>query len=49
MRYRRPNPRLAKIHRSYSVDEVSCLLDIHTNMIGPIDLDAEAEPADEIR
>ena len=31
MGYRRPNPRLAKIHRSYSVDEVSRLFKIHKN------------------
>ena len=28
---RHPNPRLAKIHRSYSVDEVSRLFKIHKN------------------
>jgi hypothetical protein len=30
---RRPNYRLAKIHRSYSVDEVSKLLDVHRNTV----------------
>jgi Helix-turn-helix domain len=30
---RRPNPRLAKIHRSYSVDEVSRLFVIHKNTV----------------
>lgn len=30
---RRPNPRLAKIHRNYSVDEVSRLFAIHKNTV----------------
>lgn len=30
---RLPNPRLAKIHRSYTVDEVACLYGIHKNTI----------------
>jgi Helix-turn-helix domain len=30
---RRPNPRLAKIHRNYSVDDVSRLLNIHKNTV----------------
>ena len=33
MGYRHPNPRLAKIHRSYSVDEVSRLLSVHKNTV----------------
>ncbi len=31
MRKRRPNPRLAKIHRNYSVEEIATLYDIHKN------------------
>jgi hypothetical protein len=31
MGYRHPNPRLAKIHRSYSVEEVSRLFKVHKN------------------
>jgi hypothetical protein len=30
---RRPNPRLAKIHRSYSVEEVSRLFGVHKNTV----------------
>jgi len=30
---RHPNPRLAKIHRSYSVEEVSRLFDLHKNTV----------------
>jgi hypothetical protein len=30
---RHPNPRLAKIHRSYSVDELARLFNIHKNTI----------------
>jgi len=30
---RRPNPRLAKIHRSYSVDELARLFTVHKNTI----------------
>ena len=30
---RRPNPRLAKIHRSYSVEEVSRIFEIHKNTV----------------
>jgi len=30
---RRPNPRLAKIHRSYSVDEMARLFNVHKNTI----------------
>lgn len=30
---RRPNPRLAKIHRSYSVEEIACLFGIHKNTV----------------
>jgi hypothetical protein len=30
---RRPNPRLAKIHRNYSVDDVSRLFNIHKNTV----------------
>ena len=30
---RHPNPRLAKIHRSYTVDEVAALFDIHKNTV----------------
>ena len=33
MGYRHPNPRLAKIHRSYSVDDVSRLFKIHKNTV----------------
>jgi Helix-turn-helix domain len=33
MGYRNPNPRLAKIHRSYSVDDVSRLFRIHKNTV----------------
>lgn len=33
MRKRHPNPRLAKIHRSYTVDEVADLLGIHKNTV----------------
>lgn len=33
MGYRRPNPRLAKIHRNYSVDEVSRLFSVHKNTV----------------
>jgi hypothetical protein len=31
--YRHPNPKLAKIHRSYSVDEVSRLFTVHKNTV----------------
>ena len=30
---RHPNPRLAKIHRNYTVDEVACLFGIHRNTV----------------
>lgn len=33
MGYRNPNPRLAKIHRNYSVDDISRLLKIHKNTV----------------
>ena len=33
MRKRHPNPRLAKIHRSYTVDEVAQLFDVHRNTV----------------
>jgi hypothetical protein len=33
MGYRHPNPRLAKIHRSYSVEEVSRLFTVHKNTV----------------
>jgi hypothetical protein len=33
MSKRRPNPRLAKIHRSYTVEEVAALFDIHKNTV----------------
>src|SRR6516162_8930552 len=33
MGYRRPNPRLAKIHRSYSVEEISRLFAVHKNTV----------------
>jgi hypothetical protein len=33
MGHRRPNPRLAKIHRSYSVEEVSRLFAVHKNTV----------------
>jgi len=31
--HRLPNPRLAKIHRSYTVDEVARLFDVHRNTV----------------
>ena len=33
MRKRHPNPRLAKIHRTYTVDEVATLFGIHKNTV----------------
>ncbi|MGE0484834.1 MAG: hypothetical protein AB7Q81_11900 [Gammaproteobacteria bacterium] len=33
MRKRRPNPRLAKLHRSYTEEEVARLFDIHRNTV----------------
>ena len=33
MGYRHPNPRRAKIHRNYSVDEVARLLSVHKNTV----------------
>ena len=33
MRKRHPNPRLAKIHRSYTVDELAQLFDVHRNTV----------------
>jgi hypothetical protein len=33
MGYRHPNPRLAKIHRNYSVEEISRLLGAHKNTV----------------
>ena len=33
MGYRHPNPLLAKIHRSYSVDEISRLFSVHKNTV----------------
>jgi excisionase family DNA binding protein len=32
-KWRRPNPRLIKIHRSYSIDEAARLLHAHKNTI----------------
>ena len=33
MRKRHPNPRLAKIHRNYTVEEVASLFDVHKNSV----------------
>jgi len=33
MSKRRPNYRLVKIHRSYTVDEAACLFDVHKNTV----------------
>jgi hypothetical protein len=33
MGYRHPNPRLAKTHRSYSVEEISRLFAVHKNTV----------------
>ena len=33
MAYRHPNPKLAKIHRSYSVEDVSRLFKVHKNTV----------------
>ena len=33
MGFRHPNPRLAKVHRSYSVDEMARLFNVHKNTI----------------
>jgi hypothetical protein len=33
MGYRHPNPRLAKIHRSYSAEEISRLFGVHKNTV----------------
>jgi hypothetical protein len=33
MRKRHPNPRLAKIHRNYTVEEIAKLFDIHRNTV----------------
>lgn len=33
MRKRHPNPRLAKIHRNYTVEEVAKLFDVHRNSV----------------
>jgi hypothetical protein len=33
VRHRRPNPRSVKIHRSYSVDELTRRLDVHKNTV----------------
>jgi hypothetical protein len=33
MRKRHPNPRLAKIHRNYTVEEVAQLFDVHRNTV----------------
>ena len=30
---RRPNPKLAKIHRTYTVEEVARLYDVHRNTV----------------
>jgi hypothetical protein len=30
---RRPNPRLVKIHRNYTVEEIACLFGIHKNTV----------------
>src|SRR5215211_2753834 len=30
---RRPNPQLVKLHRSYTVHEISALLDVHRNTV----------------
>ena len=33
MRKRHPNPRLAKIHRNYTVDEIASLFGVHKNSV----------------
>jgi hypothetical protein len=33
VRQRRPNPRLAKTHRSYTVEEIATLFDVHRNTV----------------
>ena len=33
MRKRRPNHRLVKIHRNYTVEEIACLFDTHKNTV----------------
>lgn len=33
MSKRHPNPRLAKIHRNYTVEEVACLFGVHRNTV----------------
>jgi hypothetical protein len=33
MGYRHPNPRLVKVHRNYSVEEIARLFDIHKNTV----------------
>jgi len=33
MSKRHPNPRLAKIHRNYTVDEVAAMFDVHRNTV----------------
>ncbi|MEE9910240.1 MAG: helix-turn-helix domain-containing protein [Deltaproteobacteria bacterium] len=33
MKKRRPNPRLVKIHRNYSIEEIAKLFDIHKNTV----------------
>lgn len=33
MRKRRPNPRLVKIHRNYTVEEAACRLCVHKNTV----------------
>jgi hypothetical protein len=48
MGYRHPNPRLAKIHRSYSVEDVSRLFRIHKNTVR-IWLQQGLEPIDDQR
>ena len=48
MGYRRPNLRLAKIHRSYSVEDVSRLFRIHKNTIR-IWLRQGLKPIDDLR
>tara|TARA_R110000823_G_scaffold28045_91_gene81729 strand:+ start:3334 stop:3804 length:471 start_codon:yes stop_codon:yes gene_type:complete len=33
MKTKRPNPRLVKIHRNYTVEEIACLFGIHKNTV----------------
>jgi len=48
MGYRHPNPRLAKIHHSYSVEEISRLFSVHKNTVR-IWLQQGLEPIDDQR